>query len=69
MTCTCDNGTRFLNNPTICVHKVAVIIYISEKDRKKKIQDIKDLYNVQKNLKEFDLEICEYLLKELLNIR
>ena len=23
ITCTCDNGTRFCNEPTICKHKIA----------------------------------------------
>jgi len=26
-TCTCNNGTRFCNLPTICYHRLAVILY------------------------------------------
>ena len=30
ITCTCVNGTRFCNEPTICKHKIAVILYEAE---------------------------------------
>ena len=30
MVCTCENGTRFCNSPTICKHKLAAIKFIFE---------------------------------------
>ncbi len=31
ITCTCYNGTKFCNSPTLCKHKMAVIGFIMEK--------------------------------------
>ena len=30
ITCTCMNGTRFCNSPTLCKHKLATIKFIME---------------------------------------
>ena len=30
ITCTCVNGTKFCNEPTICKHKIAAILHEAE---------------------------------------
>jgi hypothetical protein len=35
MTCTCQNGTRFCNEPTICCHRL-VVIYHAMKEKEAK---------------------------------
>ena len=36
ISCTCYNGTKFCNEPTICKHKLAVIKFIMEDKNKSK---------------------------------
>ncbi len=49
MTCTCSQDSRFVNSPTICSHKCAVIIYLANKERKEIVDTLKQEYNTFQN--------------------
>ncbi len=52
MICTCYNGTKFCNSPTICKHKLAVMKFILEKESII-ILDTDDPEKIKKFKKEF----------------
>jgi len=41
MTCTCTQDSRYVNSPVICSHKCAVIIYLSNKEKKAIVEGLK----------------------------
>jgi hypothetical protein len=66
MTCTCWNGTQFCNEG-ICYHKIAVILYLADKDFNKKIDKLIEDYNKIRDLK---MKITpDFMLDDLENLR
>jgi hypothetical protein len=44
ITCTCQNNDKFINQPTICIHKMRLLNYLSYNVFEEKLKEIKEIY-------------------------
>jgi hypothetical protein len=67
LTCSCENSGRF-ENIQMCIHKIAVIVFETNKDFNKKIDKLINDYKTIKDLKlKTDIDIIINDLEELKN--
>lgn len=65
LTCSCENSGRF-ENIQMCIHKIAVIVFETNKDLNKKIDKLINDYKTIKDLKlKTDIDIIINDLEEL----
>ncbi|MFW6130847.1 MAG: hypothetical protein ACOC56_06635 [Atribacterota bacterium] len=46
ITCTCQNDSRFCNEPTICIHKLKLINYLSYNTFEERLKKLKEQYHL-----------------------